>query len=381
MKVLHLINSLERGGVERWLLSMLKTVPRDPYLMDVCCRGVATGSLTGEAQSYGAQVIHCRLGPAHIGFYRQLKNILLSGNYDLLHNHAGVYSGFVVWIANQCGVPAVTSFHNTRFAPQTQLTQRPIVRHLRLLYSQFSIRYALRHSAIVTGCSQDVLNVLDDFDTQSRNRRKLLYYGVDFPEPATSQQRSRFRESFGWQENTPILIHVGRFFEQKNHVGLITIFKEVCRQIPDARLLLVGDGPLRSDIEQLVRQQDLSDNVRFLGLRDDVSTLLTSSDLFMMPSLFEGLPVAALEAQAAGLPIVGTRTVGLAEAVIDGETALLYDLNEHENMARTVVDLIQQPEKARQIGAAGRNHVHEHFSTHASANHLMAIYDECHSLA
>jgi len=381
LKVLHLINELERGGVEMWLLSMLKTVPRARYVMDVCCRGNSIGSLAGEARQHGARVIHCPLGPAHVGFYRQLKSVLRSGNYDLLHNHAGVYSGIAVWIAGQCGIPVITSFHNTRFAPQTRLTQRRFVRELRLLYSKVSIRYALRHSATVTGCSQDVLEALNDFDTQSKERRVLLYYGVDIPEPSTPEQRSRFRASFGWLEHTPVLIHVGRFFEQKNHVGLITIFDKVYQHIPDTKLLLVGDGPLRSSIEQRVHQLGLANNVRFLGLRDDVADLLRNSDLFLMPSLFEGLPVAALEAQAAGLPIVGTRTAGLSEAVVNGETALLCDLNNHDDIAAAIIRLIRAPNEARQIGASGRKHVREMFSINASANRLMALYNECHSLA
>ncbi len=334
------------------------------------------GSLAAEAQSHGAHVIHCPFGPAHIGFYRQLSRILIEGNYDLLHSHAGVYSGYAAWIAAQCDIPVISSFHNTTFAPQTRLTQRHFVRKLRSLYAKISIQYALQHSLLTTGCSKDVLSALEAFESQSHGRRTLLHYGVNIPEPGTPQQRKLFRESFGWNNNTLILTHVGRFFEQKNHIGLISIFEIVQRNIPDARLLLVGDGPLRPTIEQRVRELNLTENVLFLGLRDDVAQIMSNSDLFLMPSLFEGLPVASLEAQAAGLPIIGTRVRGLVDAVVDGETAILHDLGNYEDMACDVIRLSRSPEEARRMGAAGRERVQQYFSTHASATRLMELYNE-----
>src|SRR5437773_1351676 len=98
-KVLHLITSLTRGGIETWLLSMLRAVPRAICEMDFCCKGSATGERTSEAERLGAGVFHCPLGPGHVGFARSLGRLLAQGGYDLLHNHLELYSGFPVWVA------------------------------------------------------------------------------------------------------------------------------------------------------------------------------------------------------------------------------------------------------------------------------------------
>lgn len=93
MKILHLITHFQRGGIEKWLLTMLKHVPRDSYQMDFCCKGQHTGSLAPLAIREGARVFHCPLGPWQIGFLWKLRSIVHSHNYDIIHNHLGAYSG------------------------------------------------------------------------------------------------------------------------------------------------------------------------------------------------------------------------------------------------------------------------------------------------
>jgi glycosyltransferase involved in cell wall biosynthesis len=99
--------------------------------------------------------------------------------------------------------------------------------------------------------------------------------------------------------------------ELKNHRGVIEIFQQVVDKIPRSRLLLVGEGILRGQIEKLTRERGLSEVVRFLGARDDVASLMSVSDLLLLPSLFEGLPIVALEANASGIPVVGSLVPGL----------------------------------------------------------------------
>ena len=117
MRVLHLIHWLVRGGIETWLLSMLRAVPRDECVMDFVCKGAGTGPLAPVAEELGARVHHCPLGPAHIPFARGLARILKEGRYDVLHCHLDVYSGFPVWVARRRGVRVISSFHNTQFPP------------------------------------------------------------------------------------------------------------------------------------------------------------------------------------------------------------------------------------------------------------------------
>jgi hypothetical protein len=182
--------------------------------MDVCCKGRDIGPLASLAEQEGAKVISCPLGPAHVGFATKLQRILKEGKYDILHNHLQAYSGFPVWVAHQVKVPVITSFHNTHFEAQTPLTRLPIIRQMRSLYSVISIGYALRNSALVTGCSQGVINSLDPDGKKLQTRSRVLYYGVNIPELATPEECVELRKSFGWEADTPIILHVGQFFRK-----------------------------------------------------------------------------------------------------------------------------------------------------------------------
>lgn len=374
MKVLHLITSLSRGGIEKWLLSMLSTIPRDTCQMDVCCKGHHLGDLDHVAKQYQAQVLHCKLDIPHLGFMKQLRRVLVDGKYNILHNHVQAYSGFPVYVAHGLRTPVVTTFHNTHFAPQTKLTRLPLVKQLRGIYLSLSVDYALRHSDYVTYISKGVLDTLDPHRTKIKGKHRILYYGTRMPELAKPEELREFRASFGWDNNTPIVLHVGRFVEQKNHIGVLAIFERVLSEIPQAKLLLVGNGPLQARIKETVTQKGLSGVVRFLGARDDALEIMTMCDVFLLPSNHEGFGLVALEANGAALPVVGSRIPGLTEAVCDGETACLHLVQDIEGMAESVVGILQDREYAQRIADAGRKRVKEFFSVERSAINLLEIY-------
>ncbi|WYL96430.1 MAG: glycosyltransferase family 4 protein [Gloeotrichia echinulata IR180] len=374
-KVLHLINNFNRGGIEKWLLYMLGEIPRSQYVIDFYCKGSNIGVLAKIAQHLDAKVICCRLGINQVRFAQQLRQILLEEDYQIIHNHLQVYSGLPVWVAHQLEIPIITSFHNTYFGYQMPFTRLPSIRQMRSVYAMISIRYALTHSDLVTGCSQAVLDSLNLQGTKIHKRSRILNYGINIPELATTEERNTFRQSFGWSKDVPVILHVGRFSEQKNHLGLLSIFKLVVKHIPTAKLLLVGEGPLRGFIEKNIAQLKLSQAVYLLGQRDDVPSLMSKCDVFLLPSLYEGLPVVALEANAAGLPVIGSKILGLTEAVVDGKTAILHDVDDIEGMAQSAIALIHNPHYCLQLGKAGREWVTDNHSTSVSAKQLIEIYD------
>jgi len=374
-RILHVITSFNRGGIETWLLSMLREIPRSKCQMDVCCKGADIGPLASLAEQAGVKVISCPLGPAHVGFAAKLQRILKEGKYDILHNHLEAYSGFPVWVAHQVKVPVITSFHNTHFGAQTSLTRLPIIRQIRSVYSVISIAYALRNSRLVTGCSQGVINSLDPDGKKLQTRSRVLYYGVNIPDLATPEECAQLRKEFGWDPDTPIILHVGRLIEQKNHLGLLSVFQQFLQQVPTAKLLLVGKGPLEQMIEKSINQRGLSHAVRLLGARDDVPSLMSKCDIFLFPSIHEGFPMVVLEATASGLPVIGSRIPGLTEAVRDGETGILKEVGDIEGMAASAIALIKDFSYAQQMKNSGRTWIKDNFSTEVSAKRLLDIYD------
>ncbi len=374
MRVLHLINALQPGGIEMWLLNMLSEIPRDEVAMDFFCKGTTTGMRADDAKDMGAAVIHCPLTISHSTFIGGLSRLLQCGYYDVVHNHLDVTGGVAIWAAKKANVPIVSSFHNTHFAPQTW-TRMPGVRQLRALYGKMSIDYSLRHSQVITGCSQAVLDsVLPE--NRKDPRCRLLYYGVETAARADEQERSAFRQSLGIPDSAPIVLHVGRFFRQKNHGGLLRIFARIREQRRDAVLVLVGDGVLRNEISSRIARLDLKSSVRMLGFRNDVPYIMNCSDVLLLPSFHEGLPVVSLEACANQLPLVGSNIPGTNEAIVNGQTGLLHDLKDEQAMAESALRLLQQPGFADQIRDAASVRIEKFFSRRASAEALVRLYRE-----
>ncbi len=372
-KVLHLVTTLNPGGIERWLLDMLRTVDRKRYEMDFCCKGLTEGQLAPQAKALGAKVWHNPLYWTHIRYGLRLRQIIEGKGYSLVHNHLTVYAGFPAYIASLAGVPSITSLHNTAFESAKILN--PVLRRLRSLYARLSIRMAIRMSKAITGCSQGVLDALERQYDIGGIPSHVLYYGIDIPDAANAMQHSQFRRELGLSEQTQIVVHIGRFAAQKNHAGLVRIAQMVLRTNPLACFVLIGDGPLHHDIETMVEELGLSKAFRFLGIRHAVEQILTCCDVFLFPSKWEGFGLVALEANAAGIPVVGSDVPGIREAVEDGKTAFLCPREDESAFARAVCQLLNDPALRRQMGKNGIERVRSQFSKEKSAGELCRLYD------
>jgi glycosyltransferase involved in cell wall biosynthesis len=308
----------------------------------------------------------------HLEFVGGILQALKSERYDVVHNHLDCTGGPAVWASRRAGVPVISSFHNTHFAPQTW-TRRPVARQLRAVYGHYSIGYSLRHSKFVTGCSQAVLaRVVPDHEKHAWCR--TLYYGVELRPRAEPGAAAALRGEFGLRPETPLVLHVGRFAAQKNHAGLLRVFRHILEEVPQAHLLLVGDGPLRPQIAALIDDYRLAGSVRFLGIRRDVPRLMAAADVLLFPSLHEGLPVVSLEAGGAGLPIVASDIPGTNEAVIHGETGFLHAVTAERGMAESAVRLLNDSTLAEAIRQRAAARVRHRFSRAASAQQLKQLY-------
>lgn len=188
----------------------------------------------------------------------------------------------------------------------------------------------------------------------------------------------------GW-EGTPSLqtarepngsiLCVANFGAQKGHEVLITAFAAVAREVADARLVLVGDGELMPRIRSLVETKGLTERVKFTGRVDDVWPYLASASLFVLPSLYESLGIAVLEAMAAGLPVVGSRVGGVPELVRDGVTGVLVPPNDPGTLADAIVGLLQDTGRATRLGNAGKAAAQEYRMERMVESYL-DLYDE-----
>jgi len=164
--------------------------------------------------------------------------------------------------------------------------------------------------------------------------------------------------------------------EPKRYSVALEAFPRVLEAFPKARLLFVGDGPLRASLENQARRLGLDGRVEILGIRTDIPSLLKRADLFWMPSRFEGLGIACLEAMACGLPTVTTNVVGLREVAVDGVTGFVVPLDSAEALAQASLRILKDSGLARRMGTAGRQRVEEIFSIEKTADEYVRAYED-----
>jgi glycosyltransferase involved in cell wall biosynthesis len=169
--------------------------------------------------------------------------------------------------------------------------------------------------------------------------------------------------------------NVARLAPQKGQRVLLDAAPLVLERHPDARFVLVGDGESRRELEEQARRLTIDDHVVFTGARDDVPELLASFSVFALPSYFEGLCVAVLEAQAAGVPVVATPVGGVRETVVSGETGLLAAVGDPASLAQGIVRLLDDPDEAQRLAAEARRRVRERFTVERMVEATIAVYD------
>lgn len=298
IRILHVLGTLNPGGVETWLLHVLRNIDRNRFHMDFCTFGAEPGLYAPEAEKLGSTVLWCRKRANLWAFGRRFRGILREGKYDVVHSHVHSFSGAVLRWAKAEGVPMrITHSHNTN----DSRSDAWIRRQYRRLMKSWIDRYATHGLA----ASKAAAAALFGEHWQEDRRFRVLHCAIDlrpFQEPV---DRDTVRRELGLPIDAAVVGHVGRFDLQKNHRFFLKVAAEVLKNRPEIHFLLVGDGPLRPQMESRARSMGLSTSVHFLGIRTDVPRLMRGAmDVFLFPSLWEGLPVTLIEAQASGLRCV-----------------------------------------------------------------------------
>jgi glycosyltransferase involved in cell wall biosynthesis len=172
----------------------------------------------------------------------------------------------------------------------------------------------------------------------------------------------------------PVAINIAALVDHKGQKYLVEAMADVCRAMPDAHLIIFGEGPLRAALERQVHERGLDKHVLLPGFRDDVLSLAKSADLFVMSSITEGLGSTVLDAMAMGLPVVATCAGGLPEAVVDGETGLLVPVAHPQALAGGILQLLGDADLRARLGAAGRRRVAAHFDVEHLVSGTLAAY-------
>lgn len=304
IRILQIVSYMQRRGLETLLMNCMRRVDRTKVQFDFIVHRPFRADYDDEIEALGGRIYRLpRLNPFDPGYKKALRNFFRDHpEYRIVHCHLDCMSALPLAAAKDAGVPI-------RIAHAHSSSQDKNLKYLLKRYYMRKIPAAATH---FFACSEEAGAWM--FPGQSvrliRNGIETAVFSFD------PEKRAAMRQALGLRGALTIG-HVGRLIGVKNHTFLLDVFAALHRLRPDAVLLLVGNGPLEDQLRQKVRTLGLEEQVRFLGVRSDVGDVMQAMDVFMLPSLYEGLGIVTLEAQCAGMPCLVSEGVPAACALTD----------------------------------------------------------------
>lgn len=293
IRIAQVIGKWVGGGVEAVVMNYYRHIDKSKIQFDFICDDDSTNIPYEEIEKLGGKVILIPPYQKLFKYHKELKRVLKEGNYKIVHSHINTLSVFSLFAAKCAKVPVrIAHSHSTTNKKEKKKNL------MKQVLKPFSKLFATDYMC----CSELAGRWLFGDKLYDEGKIYLLNNAIDLQKFEYNEKiREEVRKELNIDEETFVIGHIGRFVEQKNHSFLIDIFDELQKQRPNSILMLVGQGPLQDAIKAKVEQLGLKNKVLFLGQRNDATRLYQAMDVFVLPSLYEGLPVVGVEAQAAGL--------------------------------------------------------------------------------
>ncbi|MBD3367979.1 MAG: glycosyltransferase [Candidatus Eisenbacteria bacterium] len=360
--------SFERAGTQRFLVETLRRIDRgrfDPLVLST----VKTGALLADIEALGIGVHEFRTGasllsPRTVSGLAGAAHLLRRERVDVLSCLLGITTLFGPVVGRLAGVPVVVN------------NQRNLGYWLRGGYRERAYAFNNRRlvDAVLVNSGAAASELERRFSTPARKIRNIGA-GVDTALIGEARPADELVRELGF-DGAKLVGCVGKFTEVKGHEHFVRAAAEVHRKRPDTRFVLVGDGPGRGMLEHVVDELGLRGAAAFTGARGDVPAVLKTLDVFVLPSISEGLPNVVLEAMAAGRPVVASRVGGVPEVVENGRNGVLVPPGDHMAMARAVLELLDAPETARAMGRSGESVARERYDIGVVVRRLEDVFEE-----
>jgi len=363
VNVLQLVEGMNWGGAETKLMELIAHMDNERFQTTVCSLGI--GDRIKE--KFDA------LNVPYIGLKRRnridpkliydVSRIIKEKKIDVVMTTL-FYADVIGALASAISPNKAVFSWETISAPEWLLTHR-----------LWAYRFAMKFCTKVISVSNATAKWLVDKRGLSENKVVVIPYGVDL---SLYKQGSNpeLRAKLGIKPETLVVGTVARLHTQKGHQYLIEAAKTIVPKFEDIQFVFVGDGDTRPDLEKSIKEANLTENFKLLGFRSDVKELLRTFDLFVLPSLYEGLPNVILEAMASGLPVVATAVDGTVELVEDCKTGYLVPPEEPEELVEKISALLSDAKRRKQFGLEGRKMVVGQYSLDLQVERFQNLYEE-----
>lgn len=357
--MLHLIGSTGLYGAERWILALMRALDSDSIqstLINLVDNENEVSEVVTAARRRGLTAMDFYTG----GRFNPLSAIRMARwareqNVTIIHGH-GFKSDFFGLLAGRlAGCAVMTTPHGWSVEKNRKLQ----------MYEQLD-RVLFRLMDLICPLSEKLVEDLKA--SVATAKLKLILNGVDIDEVRTALPTQRNNtENF-------VIGYIGRLVKLKNLETLLTAFHMLSADKPNVRIMIVGDGPERENLENQAQQLGIGERVEFLGFRDDAVAFLNDFDVFVLPSLSEGIPRCIMEAMAASVPVVASDIPGNRNLVADGETGLLFTVGDSRDLAEKIRYMMDQPAAAREMAHCGNRKVEAEYSNRRMAREYTALY-------
>jgi glycosyltransferase involved in cell wall biosynthesis len=386
LKVLQIISNLEIGGAQEVVRTLVEHLAASDCEPIVCT--FRDGPLRQSIEQLGVKVEVLpdrRYDIVSLPFFvvemiqllRSLTRLVKKYNVEVIQTHLlGSLNFGVLLLRYTTHVRIILwTFHSAHFV----LTEAQLPRYKWLLKPK---RYAHNQlyrltSRLVSGfiaVSDEVKKNMVEILGPIQDRIVVICNGVDVERYGQPVDKVSMRSQLGLEATARLIAVVATFREPKGHRYMVEAMAALVPQHPDVHALFVGDGDLREELQTRVERLGLGEHIHFLGNRSDVPELLATSDLFVLPSLWEGLPMALIEAMAAGTPVVATAVSGTVQVMIPGETGLVVPPGNSQMLAKAILELLSDPARAQAMGIAAKQRVQAEFSAQKQADEHLTLY-------
>lgn len=356
IKVLHVLTDTNIGGAGRYLFNLLSSQDQDSFQIMVACPG--GGELEKQLRSKGVDIFTLKGGESstNLGHLEELRHIISREKIDIVHTHASL-AGRIAGKLSGCKV--VMTRHGLSSGGKGPV-KRLITRSVSRLFTDriIAISRAVKIDLIDSGVPADMITT--------------IYNGIDLSKFANV--KGTLREELSLGPDVPIVGIVARLVPEKGYEYAINAFYQVLKVFPSARLIIIGEGPLKESLKEMCKRLGIKDHVVFMGYRQDVENLEADFDVFVLPSISEGLGLALLEAMALGKPAVATETGGIPEIIKNKVNGLLVPPGNDKYLAEGIIEVLSDKKQAKNFGLAAQKTVFQKFSSTAMIEKTHKVY-------
>ncbi|WP_045856659.1 glycosyltransferase family 4 protein [Teredinibacter purpureus] len=361
LKILHLTYDMNIGGTEQVIRNIIEGLDSQRYASSVACIDGQVGPWGKALESKGVKHYCLTRKPGFdLRVIRGLRAIIVAGEYDIVHCHQYTpytYGWFAMLGLNK---PIIFTEHG-RFYPDTSSWKRRLINPI-----------LQRGTAASTAISAATKQALETYENLDGNKIDVIYNGIM---DSNCEPDAALREALGIHNTDTVFGTISRLDPIKNHTMMIAAFAEVCGQQKNVKLMIVGDGPMRAELESLVAALHLQDNVIFTGFKPNPQAYLAIMDVFLLPSLSEGTSMTLLEAMSYAKPSIATAVGGTPEILEHGVTGLLVDNKDQGALILAMRDICTNEKMAQELGNNARKIYEERFTLAAMITQYERLYE------